>query len=384
MDKKAVTEVKKLFRKQNCRVDRMRACFVDENKEKVLKLAETFLALPEEDLAKYCEILTKTLSGKIGRNLFNLDFPLEEEKPGGKQEFLYNLEKSELKDEEILEAFYDRVIESCGFPGKYLILLVHGVYDIPARTSDGIEMDDASDYVYSFVLCSICPVDLMKEGLCYDGTTFASRSADWAVQKPMLGFLYPAFNDRTPDIHAALYYAKKGDERYEEMVENLLGCGLPRAEKEQKNMFSTIVEEALGRGCDFESVKNIAEAVNEIVEKGKDEDEPPVLVKDDMRRILEDNGADDDQLKKFDVIYDEAMGEEKSFLAESVADTAKLKVKSSNVMLTVRSEVSQILTTKVIDGQEYLLIPVSDDIEVNGIRIRQTLRQEDEEQEDEE
>ena len=120
------------------------------------------------------------------------------------------------------------------------------------------------------------------------------------------------------------------------------------------------------------------------MEKSKDEDEPPVLVKDDMRRILEDNGADDDQLKKFDVIYDEAMGEEKSFLAESVADTAKLKVKSSNVMLTVKSEVSQILTTKVIDGQEYLLIPVSDDIEVNGIRIRQTLRQEDEEQEDEE
>ena len=118
MDKKAVTEVKKLFRKQNCRVDRMRACFVDENKEKVLKLAETFLALPEEDLAKYCEILTKTLSGKIGRNLFNLDFPLEEEKPGGKQEFLYNLEKSELKDEEILEDFYDRVIASCGFTGK--------------------------------------------------------------------------------------------------------------------------------------------------------------------------------------------------------------------------------------------------------------------------
>ena len=377
MDKKAVAEIKKLLRKQNCRVDRMRACFVDENKEKVLKLAETFLALPDEDLSKYCEILTKTLSGKIGRNLFNLDFPLEEEKPGGKQEFLYNLEKSELKDEEILEDFYDRVIEACEYPGKYLILLVHGVYDIPAKTGDGLDLEDASDYVYSFVLCSICPVDLMKEGLCYDGTTFASRSADWAVQKPVLGFLYPAFNERTPDLHAALYYAKKGDERYEEMAQKLLGCSLPRAEKEQKNMFRAIVEESLGRGCDFESVMSISEAVSEIVEKGKDEDEPPVLVKEDMRQILEDNGADDDQLKKFDVIYDQAMGEEKTFLAENVADTSKIRVKSANLQLNVKSEVSQILTTKVIDGQEYLLIPISDDIEVNGIRIRQTIRQEE-------
>ncbi|MCR5370245.1 MAG: DUF4317 domain-containing protein [Clostridium sp.] len=378
MEKKAVAEIRKLLRKQDCRIDRMRACFVDENKEKVLELAETFLALPEEDLSKYCEILSKTLSGRIGRNLFNLEFPLEEERPGGKQEFLYNLEKSELKDEDVLEEFYDRVIEACEYPGKYLILVVHGVYDIPAKTGDGLDLEDASDYVYSFVLTSICPVDLMKEGLCYDGTTFSSRSADWAVQKPVLGFLYPAFNDRTPDIHAALYYAKKGDERYEELAEQLLGCALPRAEKEQKNMFRAIVEESLGRGCDFESAMNITEAVNEIVESGKEEGEPPVLVKEDMRRILEDNGADDDQLKKFDAIYDEAMGDEKSFLAENVADTAKLSVKSANLKLTVKSEVSQILTTKVIDGQEYLLIPVSDDIEVNGIRIRQTLRQEEE------
>ena len=59
---------------------------------------------------------------------------------------LYRLQQSELEDTTLLRAFYDQVIETTQFPDKYLILLAHGVYDIP-RTSDGIEMDDAYDYV---------------------------------------------------------------------------------------------------------------------------------------------------------------------------------------------------------------------------------------------
>ena len=72
---------------------------------------------------------------------------------------------SELKDESVLDEFYDKIIQNYYYPGNYLILLIHQVYDIPGKTSDGIDMEDASDEVYNYILCSICPVTLSKPGL---------------------------------------------------------------------------------------------------------------------------------------------------------------------------------------------------------------------------
>ena len=92
-------------------------------------------------------------SGTIGRNLLNLEFPLEEEMPGGHQQALLALRDSELKDDVMLDAFYDKVITTYLYPENYLILLIHGSYDIPSRSKDNQEMFDASDYVYQFLLC---------------------------------------------------------------------------------------------------------------------------------------------------------------------------------------------------------------------------------------
>lgn len=372
MDKKAVTEVKKCFNKNDCRIDRMRACYVNEEKEKIETMHDTFLALQDEEMAKYCEIFKKSMSGKFGRNLFNVEFPLIEEQPGGHQEALYRLQQSELRDDALVQGFFDRVIESCTIPGKYLIILVHGVYDIPKKTTDGILMDDASEDVYSFLLCSICPVSLLREGLCYDSAagTFLSRTDDWAVQKPEAAFLFPSFNDRNTDIHEALFYAKNPKERHEELSRDILGTELPRAEAEQQNLFRAVIEATLDRDCDFETVKNISESVKELIREAEDAETPAVLGKRELGRFLEENGANEDQMKKFESVYEEAMGEDDSpLLAENVTDSKNLVVKSDNVKLSVKSEVSDIIETRIIDGREFLLIPVSDNIEVNGIRI---------------
>ena len=191
MDKKAINEIRKLFDKNDCRVDRMYGCYVNEQKARIADLKDSFHSLQDEELFKYCEIFKKAVSGKIGRTLFNMEFPLSEEKEGGHQPELYELLKSGLKDEEMVDRFFDRIISVYRCPEKYLILLVHGVYDIPGRTSDGIGMYDASTDVYEFMELSICPVKLLRDGLCYDAgeKAFFSRTEDWAVQKPEVGLL---------------------------------------------------------------------------------------------------------------------------------------------------------------------------------------------------
>ena len=374
LDKKAIAEIRKLMTMNNCRIDRIRGCYVDENREIVTELRETFLALEESTVEKYCEIFRQTLGGKLGKNLFNLEFPLSEEEAGGRQDMLYRLQQSGLEDSTLVRAFFDRVIETAKFPDKYLILLAHGIYDIPGRTSDGIDMDDASDYVYDFVLCSICPVILLKEGLCYDPEkmSFLDRRSDWAEQRPDAGFLFPAFNDRGSDIHQALFFARRPDEMHPELMEDFLGCPMPLPEEDQRGVFKNVVEATLGRDCDFENVKNIHEAIGQLVEQEKDSGEPAQIEKVQLRRILYENGAPQESLDIFDEAFDAAVGEGGTLMAENAADTKKLEIKTPSLRITVKAEMADMIKTRFIDGVEYLTIPVADDIEVNGIRILQS------------
>lgn len=210
MNKKEVSEIKKLFTPAGCAITRICGCYVDAEKEKRTELKEAFLSLPEEEAFKYFTIFRGAMSGTLGKNLINMEFPLHTEAEGGTQEFLLRLRDSELKDDALLEEFYDKVIANYDYGENYYIILIHCAYDIPAKSTDGIEMFDASDYVYSFIQCSVCPVKLSKAGLSYNPMTNAieNRNRDWLVEAPDLGFLFPAFNDRNTDLHSLLYYSK--------------------------------------------------------------------------------------------------------------------------------------------------------------------------------
>ena len=267
MLKNEIAEIKKLFTQKNCSITRICGCYVDGEKNKKMELKQAFLALPEEEMFKYFEILRKTLSGTVGKNLLTLDFPLATESEGGTQEFLLRLRDSKLKDDALLEEFYDKIIETYEYVGNYLILIVHDVYDVPGKATDGMEMEDASDEVYEYILACICPVNLSKPGLSYNAVenTFQNRIRDWVVSVPETAFLFPAFNDRGADLHSTLYYSKDSEELKWEFVEQLLGCPLPLSAGGQKETFQTLVEETLGETCDIEVVKNIHEKLTEMV-----------------------------------------------------------------------------------------------------------------------
>ena len=80
MTKKEISEIKRQFTPSNCSITRICGCYVDGEKNKKALFKEAFLSLPEEDMFKYFEILRKNLSGTLGKNLMNLEFPLEAEK----------------------------------------------------------------------------------------------------------------------------------------------------------------------------------------------------------------------------------------------------------------------------------------------------------------
>lgn len=310
--------------------------------------------------------------GTIGKNLLNMEFPLEQEMPDGTQTRLLELRGTELKDDEVLNLFYDRIIESWYHPENYLILLIHGSYDIPAKTSDGLNLEDASDYIYNFVLCCLCPVALSKAGLCYNAETnsIEDRIRDWLVDMPEQAFLFPAFNDRNTDIHSLLYYSKNTKEFCSEITEQLLGCMQPLPAPQQKESFQAIIEETLGDACDFDTVRNIHETLNEMIEENQDNPEPLELDKFEVRRLLAQNGAPEEHLEHFEQQYDEEIGAKATVMADNISDTKKFEVRTPDVTVKANPEYAGMINTKVIDGIPSLVIPLSGEVEVNGIHVR--------------
>lgn len=384
MNKKEVSEIKKQFTPDNCAITRICGCYVDGEKNKKTQLKEAFLSLPEEEIFKYFELFRKTLSGTIGKNLLNMEFPLSAENAGGTQDFLLKLRASQLTDDALLDAFYDRIIESYDYGENYLILVIHAAYDIPGKSSDGSEMFDASDEVYEYLLCSICPVKLSKPGLSYhaEDNTFGERVRDWIVEMPDVGFLFPAFNDRSTDLHSILYYAKNAEELRASLVENLLGAILPLSAGGQKETFQTLIEETLGEERDYEVVKNIHENLYEMLEEKKDSPEPVTLDKTEVKKLFAHSGVTEKHLEDFDRNFEQATSssssEQPSFLATNIVNTRKFEIRTPDVVINVNPERSDLVETRIIDGRRCIVIGIDDHVEINGISVKAVAKNQNE------
>ena len=376
MNKKEVLEIRKQFTPANCAITRIAGCYVDHEKNKRMESKSAFLSLPEEEAFKYFDILKKTLSGTMGRNMLNMEFPIDQEMPGGTQEFLMKLKTSKLEDDMLLEEFYDKVIAAYEYAENYYIILIHAMYDVPGKSSDNMEMFDASDEVYEYLVCSICPVSLSKAGLSYnaEANCIQDRIRDWVVDMPDKGFLFPAFNDRSTDIHGVLYYTKKSEDLQPELIEQLLGARMPMSANTQKETFQILIEDTLGEEGDYETIRNIHETLNDLIEEHKEEPEPLQLDKTDVRKVFEQSGVSAERMERFDRNYEETAGEKTSLLATNIAETKKFQIETPDIVIKVNPERSDLIETRLIDGRQCLVIAVDDHIEVNGVNVR-TLKQ---------
>jgi hypothetical protein len=330
MRKKDILELKRRLKKDECTFTRMCGCYVDGQKNIVLNLKETFLNLREEEFFKYLEIAKKTLSGTIGNNLLELNFPLEEECVGSRQLSLMELKKSRLKNDVLLDNFYKLIIDSYDYTGNFLILIFHDAYDVMTKTTDNSKLDE-SEEVYEYILCAICPVSLSKPGLGYieDKNRIGARIRDWVVGPPDLGFVFPAFIDRSTDINSIMYYTKDAKEPHPEFMEEVLGCSSKQTATLQKEKFNTIIRNAIGYDDEKSDrfIMEIQETLNTMIDdhsavNGKNS-EPIVLNNDNIQDILIESGIPEEITEKIEKSYAREFGDTPP-AAESLIDKKAL------------------------------------------------------------
>ena len=397
MKKKDILELKKRFKKEQCTFTRMCGCFVNSEKNIILELKETFLNLDEDDYFKYLEIAKKVLSGTIGNNILELNFPTGQD-AYNKQLSLIQLKKSKLKDDQLLNGFYKSIIDNYDYPENYLILIFHDVYDIITKTTDNLKIDE-SEEVFEYVLCAICPISLSEPGLSYyeEENKIKSRLRDWIVEAPINGFVYPAFIDRSADVNSIMYYTKNTKDIHPELMENTLGCFSKDTSAIQKEKFENIIKDSISADEDEaeELYMKIQDNLYTMVEEhkaayGDIESERIKLNKGELQSVLTESGVAKENATKIEEFYEESFDDDLQ-LVENLIDGKIIKLNeqrnrerdlekqveflkdkleeveakdSSNgeydIILQVKPEKVNEIKTQTIDGQEYIVIPVNE------------------------
>ena len=376
MNEKEIAEIRRRFRQDKSNITHIRGCYVNERREIVSEFDQSLALMSQEESEKFLAILKRTLSGTLGKNLIDISFTTQQVVHGEEHKLLMALRNSSLKDEQAVQAFFDRVIQTLSMEGNYLILLAHDTYDVPYRSRDGEKQNDASSEVFSYILCSICPIKLTQPALSYylHENEFHNRKADWIVSAPELGFTFPAFDDRSTNLYHALYYTRDSKENHSEFVDAVFKSDIPMPADTQKEIFQTVLGNTLAEECSLEVVQAVHEQLCEMMEEHKlnKEVEPLVISKNTVKSVLTSCGVTESNTDAFDENFDAEFGVDTELSPRNIVDPKQLEIRTPDVKIHVNPDRSDLVATRIINGSKYILIRADEGVEVNGINIHIT------------
>lgn len=377
MNRNEISEIRKRFNPDKNNITNIRGCYVDTRGEIISTFDRPLISMPQEEAEKYLNIFRKTLSGTPGRNLVDIVFEPWQVMESENHKALMALRETRLRDEDEVEGFFTRIISSLKMDTNYLILMLSDTYDVPFKGRDDVKIDDASEEVFSYIVCAICPVKPTRPALSYYApeNAFHSREEDWIVGAPECGFMFPSFEERSSNIYKVVYYNRDVNQPHEEMTGDLFGAELPMAAPVQAAAFQSALEEALDEELSLEVVQAVNEQLREIAESQKHdkEAEAPAVSKAEVANVLEGCGVDADRIERFEERYDEEFGVAGQVPVANLVNRT-FEVRTPDVVIKVAPDKSELIETRVIDGMKYILIRADEGVEVNGVNIR--IRQE--------
>ncbi len=373
MNTKEIGEIRRRIRRDRSNMTAIYGCYVNEKGEMISQFRQSCAMMSENEADKYFALLKRTLSGTPGKNLIDICFRTAQVADSEEHRLLMTLRESDLKDEDALQSFYRKVIESTPVEGNYLILLGRDRYDVPFRGKDGDTQADASDEVYTYLLCAICPVKQTKAALRYvaEEKVFHDGGITHVAAAPERGFLFPAFDNRATNLYNALYYSHSPKDNCPALAEAVFNVPIPKPAAEQKKTFEALLTTALEDECSMEVVQAVHEQLCQCIDLHTESKtpEPLMISKEQVKSAMASCGVSEAHIAKFSVDYDEAFGFEAELHPKNIIDNKRFEVHTPDVSIQVAPERADLIETRVIGGVKYILISAEEDVEVNGVSI---------------
>ena len=373
MNDKEIGEIRRHLRRDRSNITAIYGCYVNDNKEIITEFKQSTGMMPENEGDKYFALLRRTLSGSIGKNLIDITFKTSQVADSPEHKLLMGLRESKCNDEELRGEFFKKIIDTVVIEGNYLILLGCDSYDVPFKSKDDSFQKDQSEEVYTYILCTICPVKQTKANLHYvpEEKLFHDGAMNQMVSAPALGFLFPAFDDRSTNIYNALYYTHDVKNSQDALIEAVFNTPVPKPAAEQKKSFEALLTTSLGEECSLDVVQTVHDQICQRIEMHKEAKVPdPLLIsKEDVKEVLTSCGVSEEHISKFSVDYDEVFGFEADLHPKNIIDNKHFELKTPDVVIKCDPTRSDLIETRVIGGVKYIMICADEDVEVNGVSI---------------
>ena len=373
MNDKEIGEIRRHLRRDRSNMTAIFGCYVNENKEIITEFKQSTGMMPENEGDKYFALLRRTLSGSIGKNLIDITFKTSQVADSPEHKLLMGLRESKCNDEELRGEFFKKIIDTVVIEGNYLILLGCDSYDVPFKSKDNSFQKDQSEQVYTYILCTICPVKQTKANLHYvpEEKLFHDGAMNQMVSAPALGFLFPAFDDRSTNIYNALYYTHDVKVSQDAMIEAVFNTPVPKPAAEQKKSFEALLTTSLGEECSLDVVQTVHDQICQRIEMHKEAKvaDPLLISKEDVKEVLQGCGVSEENLAKFSVDYDEVFGFEADLHPKNIIDNKHFELKTPDVVIKCDPTRSDLIETRIIGGVKYIMICADEDVEVNGVNI---------------
>ena len=373
MNEKEIGEIRRHMRRDRNNMTAIYGCFVNDNKEIITEYRASTGIMSENEADKYFAILRKALSGSIGKNLIDLTFKTSQVAGSPEHELLMKLRETKLQDEDLRLELYKKIIDTLVMEGNYLILLGCDSYDVPFKSKDDTLQNDSADETFTYLICALCPVKQTKANLHYvpEEKIFHDGAMNQPVSAPEIGFLFPAFDNRSTNIYNALYYTRNIKENQEALIEAVFNTPVPKPAAEQKKSFEALLTTALGDECNLDVVQTVHEQLCERIELHKESKVPdPLLIdKEVLKDVLTSCGVSETGVSKFSVQYDEAFGFEAELHPKNIIDSKRFEIHTPDIAIKIDPTRTDLVETRVIGGVKYIMINADEDVEVNGVSI---------------
>lgn len=184
---------------------RIAGCYIDSDGEFDGSFNTNFLKLSASERTKNIGIAKAIPYAETNINLKQFEFQAKAQKAGSMWQLLMAMRECGLKNDALMETFYDVFMENYYTETAYAIYIFHDRYDIPSKTSDKKRLGE-SEEMFEYLICAVCPlIDDYEPGL------------------PEFGFLFPAFTERSGDLNHVNIYSRNPNNEYTDILLRILG-----------------------------------------------------------------------------------------------------------------------------------------------------------------
>lgn len=372
MNKKEIAEIKRQFKVDNKKVHmgKLISAYVTKEHKILSVCTQEYEQMEGMQQELFLGNFKKSLTGKLGTLLHELEFDIVDAAPNETQLFLNDLFR-EYNKEKVL-ALIERIATCYTFEGDYVINILYAQYQKPPKKKKGEEPEIFS--MYRYVMCTINPINPPTKVVYFNpqenevGVT-PNILKEIGLKTPIDGFLFPAYDDYAENVNNVLYYTNDKEGVNTDFITQVLGCKVPLTTLQEQLGFTNLLSAFLTETDGVIVVDQVYKELNQIMEtQGNDATIGP----DELTDIFQKCGAEVMRDEVHDT-YNKLIGTN-TLTIENIAPKGKVQIVGTNLNVKIPQEILEHITFITDEsGKQNLVVAIDtngitlDDIHINPI-----------------